>query len=66
MGLRSDPQADMAENAILGTRYPNEKPQILFGHDGVFPWSRAFSIQAIPSGGVTLAHSDHGEVSPLP
>jgi hypothetical protein len=67
---RAAPQIDMAENAILerGTLMletrmsPTGKPQILFGFDRVFPWSRAFSIQAIPGGGVSLVHSDHGEV----
>jgi hypothetical protein len=60
----------MAEDAILDrgtlmleTRMsPNGKPQILFGYDRVFPWSRTFSIQAIPGGGITLVHSNHGEV----
>jgi hypothetical protein len=64
------PQVDMTENAILArgtlmleTRMsPNGKPQVLFGYDRVFPWNRAFSIQAIPGGGITLVHSNHGEV----
>lgn len=67
---RPTPQIDMAANAtldrgtlMLETRMsPNGKPQVLFGFDRVFPWSRAFSIQAIPGGGVTLVHSNHGEV----
>lgn len=64
------PQIDMTQMAALArgtimleTRMsPNGKPQILFGYDRVFPWSRAFSIQAIPGGGITLNHSNNGEI----
>ena len=47
---------------LLETRMsPNGKPQVLFGYDRIFPWSRSLSIQAIPGGGITLVNSDHGE-----
>lgn len=64
-------QVDMAETAtmargtlMLETRMsPTGKPQILFGFERLFPQKRAFSIQAIPGGGITLVYSDRGEVS---
>lgn len=65
------PQINMTDNAkllrgtlMLETRMsPNGKPQILFGYDRTFPVSRAFSIQAIPGGGIALIHSDNNDVS---
>lgn len=67
---RAVSQIDMTAGAaldrgtlMLETRMsPNGKPQVLFGYYRVFPWSRAFSIQIIPRGAITLVHSDHGDV----
>jgi hypothetical protein len=42
---------------------PNGRPQVLFGFKKTHPWERAFSLQAIPGGGIAMVYTDQSEVA---